>query len=215
MPFTRIAQHSLVQKGSRAETADIAVAERLARGRRHGAMQVAGTLSEVGDQPPLLTLSGAVLALGLATGNAQRAETGARMLAAVLVATGIKSVLKHFVSRTRPHVLLDQGRYAVQAFGPNKGPWQSFPSGHTAGSVAAARALARAYPGASGPVYAGAAAIALVQLPRGKHYPSDVVAGAVVGVVAEAIVDRAAVWLSQRLSSASQNLSPRAQQLEP
>jgi membrane-associated phospholipid phosphatase len=57
--------------------------------------------------------------------------------------------------------------------------------------------------------------IALVQLPRGKHYPSDVVAGAVVGVVAEAIVDRAAVWLSQRLSSASQNLSPRAQQLEP
>src|SRR3954452_18175760 len=74
MPFTRIAQHSLVQKGSRAETADIAVAERLARDRRHGAMQVAGTLSEVGDQPPLLTLSGAVLALGLATGNAQRAE---------------------------------------------------------------------------------------------------------------------------------------------
>src|SRR3954469_9217703 len=106
MPFTRIAQHSLVQKGSRAETADIAVAERLARDRRHGAMQVAGTLSEVGDQPPLLTLSGAVLALGLATGNAQRAETGARMLAAVVVATGIKSVLKHFVSRTRPHVLL-------------------------------------------------------------------------------------------------------------
>jgi membrane-associated phospholipid phosphatase len=109
-------------------------------------------------------------------------------------------VLKHVVSRTRPHVLLDEGRYAVQAFGPHKGPWQSFPSGHTAGSVAAARALARADPGASGPVYAGAAAIALVQLPRGKHYPSDVVAGAVVGVVAEAIVDRAAVWLSQRLS---------------
>src|SRR3954453_21708183 len=199
MPFTRIAQHSLVQKGSRAETADIAVAERLARGRRHGAMQVAGTLSEVGDQPPLLTLSGAVLALGLTTGNAQRAETGARMLAAVVVATGIKSVLKHLVSRTRPYVLLDEGRYAVQAFGPDKGPWQSFPSGHTAGSVAAARAVARAYPGASGPAYAAAAAIALAQVPRGKHYPSDVIAGAVVGVVAEAIVDRAAVWL--RLSS--------------
>src|SRR3954471_19245208 len=111
MPFTRIAQHSLVQKGSRAETADIAVERRLARGRRHGAMQVAGTLSEVGDQPPLLTLSGAILALGLATGNAQRAETGARMLAAVVVATGIKSVLKQLVSRTRPHVLLEHFRF--------------------------------------------------------------------------------------------------------
>jgi len=173
-------------------------------------MQVAGTLSEVGDQPPLLTLSGAILALGLATGNAQMAETGARMLAAVVVATGIKSVLKQLVSRTRPHVLLDEGRYAVQVFGPDEGPWQSFPSGHTAGSVAAARALARAYPGASGPVYAGAAAIALAQLPRGKHFPSDVVAGAVVGVVAEALVDRATVWLSQRLSSASQNQSALA-----
>src|SRR3954454_3935235 len=126
MPFTRIAQHSLVQNGSRAETADIAVERRLARGRRHGALQVAGTLSEVGDQPPLLSLSGAVLALGLATGNAQRAQTGARMLAAVVVATGIKSVLKHFVSRTRPHVLLDEGRYAVQAFGP-EGPGNRSP----------------------------------------------------------------------------------------
>src|SRR3954462_3301920 len=214
MPFTRIAQHSLVQKGSRAETADIAVAERLARGRRHGAMQVAGTLSEVGDQPPLLTLSGAVLALGVATGNAHRAETGARMLGAVLVATGIKSVLKHLVSRTRPYVLLDEGRYAVPAFGPDEGSWQSFPSGHTAGSVAAARAVARVYPGASGPTYAAAAAIALVQVPRGKHYPSDVIAGAVVGVVAEAIVNRAAVSLSQEVYSASEHSSMPVPQLK-
>src|SRR3954451_18929540 len=210
MPFTRIAQPASVHRGSPAEAADIAVAERLARDRRHRAVQAAGTLSEVGDQPPLLTLSGAVLAFGVATGNAQRAETGARMLAAVLVATGVKSVLKHLVSRTRPYVLLDEGRYAVQAFGPDEGPWQSFPSGHTAGSVAAARAVARAYPGASGPAYATAAAIALVQLPRGKHCPSDVIAGAVVGVVAEALVDRATVWLGQRLSSASQNQSALA-----
>src|SRR4051794_18213938 len=214
MSFTRIAQHASVQRGSPAEAVDITVAERLARGRRHGAVQAAGMLSEVGDQPPLLTLSGAVLALGVATGDAQRAETGARMLAAVLVATGIKSVLKHLVSRTRPYVLLDEGRYAVQAFGPDKGPWQSFPSGHTAGSVAAARAVARAYPGASGPAYAAAAAIALAQVPRGKHYPSDVIAGAVVGVVAEAIVDRAAVSLSQQPDPASQHPSPPTSRLK-
>src|SRR3954452_4620519 len=109
MPSTRIAQHASVQRGSHAEAVDIAVAERLAGGRRHGAVQVAGTLSEVGDQPPLLTLSGAVLGLGLVAGNAQATRAGARMLAAVLVATGIKSVLKQLVSRTRPHVLLDEG----------------------------------------------------------------------------------------------------------
>ena len=214
MPFTHIAQHASVQKGSPAEMADIAIAERLARARHHGAVQVAGTLSEVGDQPPLLTLSCAVLALGLVTGKVQTVGAGARMLGAVLVATGVKRVLKHFVSRTRPNVLLDEGRYAVQAFGPDEGPLQSFPSGHTAGSVAAARAVARVYPGASAPAYAAAAAIALVQVPRGKHYLFDVIAGAVVGVVAEAIVNRAAVSLSQQLDPASQHASPPASWLK-
>ena len=102
----------------------------------------------------------------------------------------------------------------MQAFGPDEGSWQSFPSGHTAGSVAAARALARAYPSASRPAYAGAAAIALVQLPRGKHFPSDVVAGTAVGVVAEALVDRGTVWLRRRLSSPSQNQSTLAARRE-
>jgi len=32
--------------------------------------------------------------------------------------------------------------------------------------------------------------VALVQVPRGAHYPSDVLAGVVIGVAAEAIVNR-------------------------
>jgi len=34
------------------------------------------------------------------------------------------------------------------------------------------------------------AAVGIVQVPRGAHYPSDVLAGVVVGVVAEAVVHR-------------------------
>ena len=172
------------------EDADVRVATRLARHRHHPAMRVAGTLSEAGDQPPLIALAGAVLACGLLAGERRLALAGGRMLASHLLATWVKSGIKHVVARTRPHVLLDEGRYELKPLGPDEGPWNSFPSGHTAGSVAVARALARVYPDARLPAYAAASAIALVQIPRAAHYPIDVMAGALVGLAAEAAVDR-------------------------
>lgn len=179
------------------EEADLAVAERLGRYRDDPAIRTAGALSEFADQPPLLTACGAVLACGLVRGDPRMASAGGRMLASVLLATAMKSALKRLVGRTRPHMLLDQGRYEVEAFGPDNGDWQSFPSGHTAGAVAAARALGREFPGARGPAYAGAAAVAAIQIPRAKHYPVDVVAGALLGLVAEAAVDRAFAFVQR------------------
>ena len=117
------------------------------------------------------------------------------MLGSLVLATWIKTGLKSLVARTRPNVLLDKGQYAVEPFGPDEGSWHSFPSGHTAGSVAVVRAAGRAYPQVRTAAYAGAAAVALVQIPRGAHYPADVVGGAVVGLVAEAAIDRVAGYL--------------------
>jgi membrane-associated phospholipid phosphatase len=88
-------------------------------------------------------------------------------------------------------VLLDHGHYEVRPFGPDEGPWHSFPSGHTAGSVAVARALARTYPAPALPAYAGAATVAAAQVPCGKHFPADVAAGLIVGLIAEAVSERA------------------------
>jgi membrane-associated phospholipid phosphatase len=118
------------------------------------------------------------------------------MLGSLVLATWIKTGLKRLVARTRPNVLLDEGQYELEPFGPDEGSWHSFPSGHTAGSVAAARAVGRAYPQARTAAYAGAAAVALVQIPRGAHYPADVVVGAVVGIIAEATINGAADYLS-------------------
>ena len=89
----------------------------------------------------------------------------------------------------RPNVLLDKGRYEVRALGPNEGSWQSFPSGHTAGSVAVARAVARLYPEVRWAAYAGAGSVALIQIPRGSHYPIDVAAGALLGLASEGAVN--------------------------
>ena len=174
---------------SAVEHLDIALAIYIARYRHHPAMRIAALVNEAGDQPPLLALSGAMLAYGHLTGNARAAAAGRRMLASMMVSIVIKTVLKAAFSRTRPNVLLDEGRYGLRFFGPNQGPWQSFPSGHTAGAVALARTVSRSYPDARRIAHAGAAAVALVQVPRGTHYPLDVLGGIAVGIVSDAIVE--------------------------
>ena len=63
-----------------------------------------------------------------------------------------------------------------------------FPSGHTAGTFAVARALGRAYPEHGAKAVAAAGLIALAQVVGRKHYFTDVVAGLAVGLAAEALV---------------------------
>lgn len=194
---------------SKVERADIRAAETLGRHRHDPAVRALGSASEIADQLPALAACGAVLAAGLALRRPRVAEAGARMLASVLVATALKSVVKTFVSRARPHMLLDQGRYAFEPLGPDGGDWHSFPSGHTADAVATARGLARVFPQARVAAYIAAGAIGAVQIPRAKHYPLDVAAGAAVGVAAEAIVDRAAAALLEALRKRA-GAAPRA-----
>jgi membrane-associated phospholipid phosphatase len=173
--------------GTWLEAADVALARRLAR-RDAPFVRGLAWASEVGDQGPLFALAGATALAGLLMPNRRIARLGFEAFAAVLVASGIKTVLKRTISRTRPHVLLDEGRYEVRWFGPNEGPWQSFPSGHTAGPVAAACALAR-YDARLGQAALGATAVmGVVQVLRGAHYPADVIVGAAVGIASDQLV---------------------------
>jgi membrane-associated phospholipid phosphatase len=190
-----------IEASSAVEEADVVLAARLAGNKDHPVVRALGALSEVGDQAPLVAVSGAVLAYGVLRGDRHAAAAGARMMGSLILATWIKTGLKHLVARTRPNVLLEEGRYEVQPLGPDEGSWQSFPSGHTAGSVAVARAVGRIYPQARTAAYGGAAAIALVQIPRGAHYPMDLAAGALVGLAAEAAVDMVANHLGAATST--------------
>lgn len=181
-----------VADASPLEKADIAVVEQVASSRRHPAVRAAAKLSELGDQPPLFALGGAVLALGLVRRSRREVEAGLRVLAAEALATGIKHLVKRAVRRSRPHVLLDEGEYRAEVGEAPRKQEQSFPSGHTAGAVAVAGALAPVYPKAAAPLWVAAAAIALIQAPRGAHYPTDIAAGAAIGAFSAWAVDRAA-----------------------
>ena len=173
---------------TKVERADVAVAEATGPARGSIVVRLLGSISEVADQPPLIALSAATMMTGLFARNARLANVGGRMLAAELVATGIKSAIKHRVDRTRPHVLLDGGAYAMERGESDASADNSFPSGHTAGAVAVARSIARTYPDRATAAYGAAAAAAIIQVPRAKHYPSDVAAGVAIGLAADWLV---------------------------
>jgi undecaprenyl-diphosphatase len=92
--------------------------------------------------------------------------------AAVLAADGVAGLVKVAVGEKRPHepdplVTIPHSH--------------SFPSGHTATSVAGATALSLLYPRGA-PVFSVlAAAIAYSRLYVGVHFPLDVVGGAAIG----------------------------------
>ena len=183
------------EEASRLERADAALAHAATRHRKHPVVRVAGVVAEVADQPPLMTLCAATLVVGALLKQPRLVRAGARMLASEVVATGAKAVVKRFVARTRPGKMLEDGRYVLhhdKRGDKNEGPWNSFPSGHTAGAVAVGRALVREYPSAAPAVGLGVALVAVIQPFIGAHFPSDVAAGAAVGLGSEAVVDAVA-----------------------
>jgi membrane-associated phospholipid phosphatase len=149
-------------------------------------------VADLGDQPPMRILCGSVIAVGLVAGDRRLAGAGLRMLAAHTLATLVKDAVKKRVDRTRPRSLSKRGKDAKPRPGDRTAKEEtSFPSGHSAGAAAVARAFARSYPEHDAPAYAAAALLALAQIPRCAHYPSDVGTGLAIGVAAEKAVDLA------------------------
>ena len=141
-----------------------------------------------GHQPPV---EAAIKAIGLAGEYASVwALTGAcgaaldeprRRQWAIAAATGpaavgINFAVKVAVGRQRP--LIEEHPPLARA--PTK---LSFPSAHATSSLAGATALGRVEPRLRGPLYALAAAICVGRPYLGMHYPSDVLAGAALGLV--------------------------------
>lgn len=143
-------------------------------------------LAKAADEPPLIALSVATLLGGAVLRRADVARLGARMLAAHLVATGFKTVLKGSVDRRRPNAVDDEPEIRPGS-GTDDKSVNAFPSGHTAGALAVAQAVAHEMPRYAVPARVVAVVAGGTQVPRGAHYLSDVVSGAVVGWVSERI----------------------------
>lgn len=169
------------------EQADIAVSKRAAGVRDTPLVRGMGALGKLGDQPPLIAFCLGVAAAGLIRRDLTIVRGGGKMLLAHLLATGGKTAVKRSVDRTRPHLLVEEGRYELKKGERNEPAFNSFPSGHTAGAVAVAQAMAREFPETTVPAYTAAAMIAAVQVPRCNHFVSDTAVGALIGWAAEAV----------------------------
>lgn len=101
----------------------------------------------------------------------------ARVGAAALTAELVSATIKDYTDRPRPPLRMPDPEPLVGLPGTS-----SFPSGHSTVAFACAAMLARTDRRLAIPAFALAAAIAWSRVYVGVHYPSDVLAGAVLGV---------------------------------
>jgi membrane-associated phospholipid phosphatase len=148
-------------------------------------------LSKLGDQPALRRISVGLIVAGVVLRSHRMANAGARMIIAHEAATFAKDVIKTDVDRTRPRSAAKRKEKKPTKGNHTSKEMTSFPSGHSAGAVAAARAFAREYPEHGLAAVGAAGFLALLQIVRSAHYPTDVAAGIGVGLLAEKATDLA------------------------
>ena len=100
---------------------------------------------------------------------------------AVTIAMLLGETLKWFFGRFRPELLFEQGLYGFSFFA-DKGSRHSFPSGHTFRIFSAMTALSLVWPKARPWLISAACLVGISRVLVTKHYPSDILAGAFLGI---------------------------------
>jgi membrane-associated phospholipid phosphatase len=162
--------------------------------------------------PGVMAASAALYAAGWATGRPAVARLGMRAGEAIMLSGVVTGALKGVAGRARPRAHPGApGDFRLTA-GITDDSRQSFPSGHATAAFAFAGALHRelraSHPRRArwvGPVlYTAAALTSAARMHADKHWASDVLMGAGIGVVSSQVVarfhaERPAHWLDGRL----------------
>ena len=190
--ITPQAEPSLLHRSERAEVSGL---ERvLAKSREAPVTKVLGRAAKLGDQEPLYAAAAVLVLLGFGLGHRRLVLAGLRIGTAVALSDALKSATKKLVARTRPRSLADDHAYKSELGGSDDKAHQSFPSGHVAATLAAARALYRVYPSTGALGMTVVVGLGLTRVAQGEHWPTDVAAGAFIGGASElasgALIDR-------------------------
>ena len=117
-----------------------------------------------------------------------------RVLSIFLISFAIEltayKLVKQLVRRPRPFHRLDG---IVNLVSPPD--FFSFPSGHTAGAMVAAVSFISCYPDFAGLAYAWVALVGFSRVYLGVHYPTDVLAGAGLGILSAKAGAFLASWI--------------------
>lgn len=139
-----------------------------------------------GGQPAFfLTVGGGILAAGVVSGRPELRRAGGRVLASIAVAGLTTVAIKKAVGRLRPDNSSDQ--YVFRPFSHK----ESFPSGHAAIAFSLATSLSEEihHHWASALLYTAAAGTAWSRLNDHRHWCSDVLGGATIGITAAKVME--------------------------
>ena len=140
--------------------------------------QIASFGNRLGDGKVLLILSFGFIFLGLALKKDVFRQMGIDSFVAHALAGAAAQVFKHVIGRPRPRFTHQEAFGYGASFQPGL---DAFPSGHSTASFAVAAVLARYFPTMSWMWYGVASFVGFSRYLRGSHFPTDVLAGAVLG----------------------------------
>lgn len=158
-------------------------------------------LTDFGKADWILVGSGLyVIAALIADAGMSRSRLGARravrtvaagyVFAAVALSGIVASLTKHIVGRARPRHFDETGIWSSH-FLSGDSSWASFPSGHATTAMALATGLGLLFPRLRPALICAGLWIAFSRLATRAHYPSDVLAGCMLGALT--------AWLMARL----------------
>ena len=134
----------------------------------------------------------AMLVVGLIKKDSILIHKGLKTGGAILLTTIITTGLKYGINRTRPY-----NEYPLLFHAKTNTNQYSFPSGHTSSAFSTATSLSLAYPKwyVIAPAYLWACSTAYSRMYLGVHYPTDVLAGAVIGTACSFLSFKLEKWL--------------------
>lgn len=138
----------------------------------------------------MLCLDASTLRARLRVRRAVRALAAGYVFLAVAVSGIIANLSKYLIGRARPKHFEDTGNFAFD-FWTGDASWASFPSGHATTAMSLGVALALIFPRLRWVFLCLGFWIAISRMITRAHYPSDVLAGAVLGGVTAWLVARA------------------------
>jgi membrane-associated phospholipid phosphatase len=172
------------------------------RMRSNATDALSDVLRPLGGKDALYIGSVAAYALGRAAQRERLADVGLHALVSLALANAVTGTLKGLAGRARPWVLEVQGTDSLWVYhGPGEwsafagwtdgGPRQAYPSGHTTAAFAVAAVLAEELGGAAPWLaYPIAAGVGWSRLNDEAHWTTDVIMGALVGIVSGRLVVR-------------------------
>jgi membrane-associated phospholipid phosphatase len=136
----------------------------------------------------------AVLTAGLIRHDKQLKRDAAFMAGGFIVSTVVTHSLKKMVQRERPYITY------LYIDKKDAGGGYAFPSGHTSAAFCSATSLSLLFPKwyVIAPAYIWAASVGYGRMYEGVHYPSDVLAGAMVGAASAWLGYKAEKWYSKK-----------------